>query len=259
MSQIHPTAIVEEGAQLADGVTVGAYSIIGKDVKIGENTFVDSHVVIEGNTSIGSGNKIYSFASVGKESQDLKYAGEETKTIIGDNNKIREFVTIHKGTTDKWETRIGSNNLLMAYVHVAHDVVVGNNCVLANNCTLAGHVEVGDFAIIGGLTPVHQFCRIGSYSMTGGASAINQDICPFMLASGNKAFLHGLNLVGLKRKGFKREDISNLKQAYRDIFRSDLSQSDALKRLRECYSDDKNVNFLVDFIDNSKRGITREQ
>ena len=220
MIEIHSTAIVEDGAILEPGVKIGPFCIVGKDVKIGKNTVLQSHVVVEGITEIGENNTIYSFVSIGKASQDLKYKGEPTKTIIGNNNNIREFVTIHRGTDDRWETRVGNNNLLMAYVHVAHDVIVGDGCILANGVTLAGHVTVDDFAIIGGLTPVHQFCRVGSYSMTGGGSAINQDICPFVMAEGNKAVIRGLNTVGLRRKGFTEEDRSNLKKAYRIIFRN---------------------------------------
>ncbi|MGL4946689.1 MAG: acyl-ACP--UDP-N-acetylglucosamine O-acyltransferase [Cetobacterium sp.] len=257
MNEIHSTAIIEEGAILESGVKIGPYCIVGKDVKIGKNTVLQSHVVVEGITEIGEDNTIYSFVSIGKASQDLKYRDEPTKTIIGNNNSIREFVTIHRGTDDRWETKIGSNNLLMAYVHVAHDVIVGDNCILANGVTLAGHVTVDDFAIIGGLTPVHQFCRIGSYSMIGGGSAINQDICPFVMAEGNKAVIRGLNSVGLRRKGFTEEDRSNLKKAYRIIFRNGAPLKDALLQLETEFSEDKNIQYLVDFIKGSNRGITR--
>ncbi len=257
MVEIHETAIIAEGAVLEDGVKIGPYCVIGKDVKIGKNTLLESHVVVEGITEIGEGNKIHSFASIGKDSQDLKYKGEPTKTIIGNNNKIREFVTIHRGTTDRWETRVGDNNLIMAYVHIAHDVIVGDNCIFSNNATLAGHVTVDSNALVGGLTPVHQFCRIGSYSMTGGASAINQDICPFVLAEGNKAKIRGLNSVGLRRRGFSDEEIRNLKKAYKLIFRSGMPLKEAIEELKSTYSEDKNVMYLVDFIEKSDRGIAR--
>ncbi|WP_320046623.1 acyl-ACP--UDP-N-acetylglucosamine O-acyltransferase [uncultured Ilyobacter sp.] len=257
MVEIHETAIIAEGAVLEDGVKIGPYCVIGKDVKIGKNTLLESHVVVEGITEIGEGNRIYSFASIGKDSQDLKYKGEPTKTIIGNNNKIREFVTIHRGTTDRWETRVGDNNLVMAYVHIAHDVIVGDNCIFSNNATLAGHVTVDSNALVGGLTPVHQFCRIGSYSMTGGASAINQDICPFVLAEGNKAKVRGLNSVGLRRRGFSNEEISNLKKAYKLIFRSGMPLKEAVEELKVTYGEDKNVMYLVDFIEKSDRGIAR--
>lgn len=257
MIEIHNTAIVEEGAILETGVKIGPFCIVRKDVKIGKNTVLQSHIVVEGITEIGENNRIYSFVSIGKDSQDLKYKGEQTKTIIGDNNTIREFVTIHRGTVDRWETRVGNNNLLMAYVHIAHDVIVGNNCILANGVTLAGHVVVDNFAIIGGLTPVHQFCRIGSYSMTGGGSAINQDICPFVMAEGNKAVIRGLNSVGLRRKGFSEEERSNLKKAYRIVFRNGNPLKQALIELESEFCNDKNIKYLIDFIKASVRGITR--
>ena len=257
MVEIHSTAIVEEGAILEDGVKIGPYCIVGKDVKIGKNTVLQSHVVVEGITEIGEENTIYSFVSIGKASQDLKYRGEPTKTIIGNKNSIREFVTIHRGTDDRWETRIGSGNLLMAYVHIAHDVIVGDGCILANNVTLAGHVVVDSHAIIGGLTPVHQFTHIGSYVMVGGASAINQDICPFVLAEGNKAVVRGLNTVGLRRRGFSDEELSNLKKVYRIIFRKGLPLKEALAEAEEQFGRDKNVAYLLEFIRNSERGIAR--
>ena len=246
MVEIHSTAIIEEGAIIEDGVKIGPYCIVGKDVTIKKGTVLQSHVVVEGITEIGENNTIYSFVSIGP-----------TKTIIGNNNSIREFVTIHRGTDDRWETRIGSGNLLMAYVHVAHDVIIGDDCILANNVTLAGHVVVDSHAIIGGLTPIHQFTRIGSYSMIGGASGVNQDICPFVLAEGNKAVIRGLNSVGLRRRGFSDEEISNLKKAYRILFRQGLQLKDALEELEKDFSEDKNVKYLVDFIKSSDRGIAR--
>ncbi len=231
MSNIHTTAIIYEGAELAEDVVIGPYTVIGPQVKIGKGTVVESHVVIEGETIIGEGNKIYSFASIGKDSQDLKYKGEATKTIIGNNNKIREFVTIHRGTTDRWETKIGNNCLLMAYVHVAHDCIIGNNVILANNATLAGHVVMEDFSYIGGLTPVHQFCKIGTHAFVGGASSINQDIVPFVIAEGAKGGPRALNLIGLKRKGFSDETLKNLKEAFKLIFRSNLLLKDAVEKV----------------------------
>jgi UDP-N-acetylglucosamine acyltransferase len=257
MAEIHKTAIVEEGAVLGKGVKIGPYTIIGSEVTIGDNTIIESHVVIDGTTIIGENNKIYSYASIGKESQDLKYKGEATKTIIGNNNKIREFVTIHRGTDDKWETVIGDNNLLMVYVHVAHDVIVGNNCILANNVTLAGHVTVGDFAIIGGLTPVHQFCHIGAHCMIGGASSIVQDVPPYVLAEGPRAVARGLNSVGLSRRGFSKEDISILKKVYRLIFRSKMLLKDSLVEVEESYGDNPRVKIFLEFIKKSTRGIIK--
>lgn len=257
VSEIHKTAIIEEGAVIEEEVKIGPYCIVGKDVVIKKNTVLQSHVVIEGITEIGEGNTIYSFVSIGKVPQDLKYKNEATKTIIGNNNTIREFVTIHRGTDDKWETRIGNNNLLMAYVHIAHDVEVGNNCILANGVNLAGHIVVDDFAIIGGMTPVHQFCRIGSYAMIGGGSAVNQDICPFMMAEGNKAIIRGLNTVGLTRKGFTEEERRNLKKVYKIIFRSGMLLKDAIKEVEKEFPDDKNIKYLIEFINKSNRGIAR--
>lgn len=254
---IDKTAIVAVGAVLEEGVKIGPYCIIGENVKIGKNTILQSHVVVEGITEIGEDNEIFSFVSIGKASQDLKYKNEPTKTIIGNRNKIREFVTIHRGTDDRWETRIGDNNLIMAYVHVAHDVIIGNNCIFSNGVTLAGHVVVEDFAIIGGLTPVHQFTRIGAHVMIGGHSGISQDICPFVLAEGHRAEIRGLNSVGLRRRGFTDEELSNLKKAYRILFRNSLPLKTALEELDREFSEDKNVMYLVDFIKNSKRGITR--
>ena len=257
MVDIHSTAIIEDGAIIEDEVKIGPYCIVGKDVIIKKGTVLQSHIVVEGITEIGENNTIYSFVSIGKANQDLKYKGEPTKTIIGNNNSIREFVTIHRGTNDRWETRIGNGNLLMAYVHVAHDVIVGDDCILANNVTLAGHVVVDSHAIIGGLTPVHQFSRIGSYCMIGGASAVSQDVCPFVLAAGNTVVLRGLNIVGLRRRGFSDEEISNLKKAYRILFRQGLQLKDAVEELEKNFSEDKNVKYLVDFIKSSDRGIAR--
>lgn len=257
MTEIHSTSIIEEGAVIGENVKIGPFCIIGKDVKIGNNTTLQSHIVIEGITEIGENNTIYSFASIGKASQDLKYKGEPTKTIIGNNNTIREFVTIHRGTDDKWETRIGNNNLLMAYVHVAHDVIIGDNCIFSNAATLAGHVEIGNWVIVGGLTGVHQFCKIGDHAMIGGASAVTQDICPFILADGNKAIPVGLNNIGLRRRGFTDEELLDLKRAYKVLFRKSLPLKEALAQLEETYSESKNVMNLVNFISQSKRGIAK--
>lgn len=257
MSNIHTTAIIYEGAELAEDVVIGPYTVIGPQVKIGKGTVVESHVVIEGETIIGEGNKIYSFASIGKDSQDLKYKGEATKTIIGNNNKIREFVTIHRGTTDRWETKIGNNCLLMAYVHVAHDCIIGNNVILANNATLAGHVVMEDFSYVGGLTPVHQFCKIGTHAFVGGASSINQDIVPFVIAEGAKGGPRALNLIGLKRKGFSDETLKNLKEAFKLIFRSNLLLKDAVEKVTNELGHDENVKTMLEFINKSERGIAR--
>ncbi|MBZ4683603.1 MAG: UDP-N-acetylglucosamine acyltransferase [Fusobacteriaceae bacterium] len=254
---IHETAIIEEGAVIGEGVEIGAYSFIGKDVKIGKNTIIKSHVVIEGRTTIGENNIIYPYASIGQDPQDLKYNGEDTELIIGDNNKIREFCTINKGTIASNKTVIGSNNLLMAYVHVAHDVVIGNNCIFANCATLAGHVEVEDFAVVGGLTGVHQFCKIGESAMIGGATRIVQDVAPFVTVEGNDARTRGLNLLGLKRRGFSKEDIRNIKAAYKKIFMSKMKLEDALNELEAEFKEDKNIMHMIKTIKSFDRGLTR--
>lgn len=255
--KIHPTAIVAEGANIEEGVIIGPYAIIGENVTIKKGSKIGAHSVIDGITIIGENNEIFPFVSIGLVPQDLKYKDEETRVVIGNNNKIREFVTIHKGTDARWETKIEDNNLLMAYVHVAHDCIVGNNCILANNATLAGHVTVEDNVIVGGLTPVHQFVKIGSHAIIGGASAVNQDILPFMMAEGNKTNIRGLNLVGLKRRGFSDENISNLKDAFKIIFRSNLMLEEAVRTLKEKYKEDKNIKHLLDFISKSERGLCR--
>ncbi|MBM3580019.1 MAG: acyl-ACP--UDP-N-acetylglucosamine O-acyltransferase [Alphaproteobacteria bacterium] len=218
-AKIHPTAIVSSKAQLAASVEVGAYSIIGDEVTIGEGSVVKSHVVIEGCVTIGKGNKIFPFATIGLAPQDLKFRGEKSRVTIGDNNSIREHVTIHLGTQDgAMVTRIGSNNLLMVGVHVAHDCVVGNHVILANNATLAGHVELGDHVVIGGLSAVHQFVRIGAGAMIGGMSGVESDVIPNGLVMGERAFLAGLNLVGMKRRGVAREDIHALRNFFKQAF-----------------------------------------
>lgn len=258
MPDIHPTAVVDKNADLADGVVVGAYSVIGPEVTIGPKTDIDHHASITGRTTIGSGNRIFPFASIGTIPQDLKYAGEKTALVIGDNNIIREFVTLNLGTAGGGgTTRIGDGNLLMAYVHVAHDCRLGNSIIMANCATLAGHIEVEDHAIIGGLTAVHQFVRIGKYAMIGGASAVTMDIPPFMTASGNRAQLFGLNLVGLKRHGFSKEAIALLKKSYRIIFRSGLTIQESLDKVEKEVTITPEVEYLVDFIRSSKRGTTR--
>ena len=236
---IHPTAIVDPNAKLGENVKIGPYSIIGPEVIIGNGTVVESHVVIEGETIIGENNYIFSFASIGKEPQDLKFAGEKTRVVIGNNNKIREFVTIHRGTIDKYETRIG------------------DNCVLANAATFAGHVEVEDYAVVGGLTAVHQFTRVGRHAMIGGCSAVNQDVVPYMLSEGNKARAVYINIVGLQRRGFSEEQIKRLRELYKIIFKKKLKLEEALQILERDYSHFDEAMKVVEFIRKSKRGITR--
>ncbi len=254
MSLIHPTAIIEEGAILGSGVSIGAFSIIGSGVTIGENTTIDSHTLIAGNTTIGSGNHIFSHAAIGTIPQDLKFAGEEVELIIGDNNTIREFTLLNPGTQGGGSiTKIGNNNLLMGYVHLGHDVKMGNHCILANGSALAGHVELGDYVVVGGTTPVHQFVHIGDYAMIGGASALAQDVPPFCLAEGNRASLRGLNLTGLRRR-VNREEINELKVAYRELFEHNRPLQEVAQELLNTTQSSK-VKQLCAFIQHSKRGI----
>lgn len=254
MSLIHPSAVIEDGAILGENVSVGPFAYIGADVKIGDNTTVASHVVIEGHTTIGKNNRIFPHAAVGTIPQDLKYHGERVELIIGDNNTIREFTLLNPGTEGGGSvTRIGNGNLLMGYVHLGHDVIMGDNCILANGATLAGHVELGNHVVIGGLTPVHQFVKIGDYAMIGGASALAQDIPPFCLAEGNRASLRGLNLTGLRRH-IEREEINALKTAYRELFEQGNPLQEVAKSIFEKTSSEK-VKQLCEFIMASKRGV----
>ena len=255
---IHPTAFISPDATLEGGVEVGPYSIVGPDVHIGKNTVIGPHVVIESRTDIGEGCRISPFASIGGAPQDLKYRGEETRVVIGSHNTIREYVTINRATiSDIGVTIIGDHNLLMAYCHVAHNCKLRNHIVMANAANLAGHIHVEDFAIIGGLTGVHQFTRIGAHCIIGGASAVTKDIPPFVMASGNFAKLYGLNVIGLKRRGFTDETIGAIKEAYRIVFRSSMLLSAAIKKVEEVVEDLPEVRQFVDFIRKSERGICR--
>lgn len=256
---IHPTAIVHPKAKIAEGVEIGPYSIIGENVSIGMNTRVESHVLIEGWTTIGERNHLYSFSSIGTPPQDIGYKlHEETYLIIGDDNVIREYATVHRATTkaDR-KTEVGNRNFLMSYIHVAHDCKLGNNIIMANNAAFGGHVVVEDYAILGAIVGIHQFVRVGAYSMIGGQSAIVLDVPPYVNATGNRAQLYGLNTIGLKRKGFSNEVINHLKKAYKIIFRSGLTLDDALKKALEEFGESKEVRYLVDFMRHSKRGVTR--
>jgi UDP-N-acetylglucosamine acyltransferase len=255
---IHPTAIIQSGAKLADNVSVGAYSVIGEHVVIGSGTTVASHVVIEGWTEIGCDNKIFQFSSIGADPQDLKYAGEQTRLKIGDRNRIREFTTMNRGTAEGGGlTTVGNDNLFMAYSHVAHDCIVNDHVILANGATLAGHVEVESTAILGGLAAVHQFCRIGSHTMISGGAMVTQDIPPYTIAQGDRAKTVGLNLIGLKRRGFSEETIRGIKKAYRLIFRSGSRLEDALIQISEEVDSSPELDHFIDFIKNSQRGIAR--
>ncbi len=254
MSLIHASAVIEDGAIIGDNVSVGPFAYIGANVKIGDNTTVASHAVIEGHTTIGKGNRIFSHSAVGTIPQDLKFAGEHVELIIGDNNTIREFTLLNPGTEGGGSvTKIGNGNLLMGYVHLGHDVIIGDNCILANGATLAGHVELGNHVVIGGLTPIHQFVHIGDYAMIGGASALSQDIPPFCLAEGNRANLRGLNLTGLRR-AMKREDINALKTAYKELFEEGNPLQEIAQSIFQSTNSEK-VKQLCEFIMASKRGI----
>ena len=254
MSLIHKTAIIEDGAVLGSNVTIGAFVYIGSKVTIGDDTVVSSHAVIEGKTTIGKNNRIFSHSAIGTIPQDLKFDGEDVELIIGDNNTIREFTLLNPGTKGGGSvTKVGNNNLLMAYVHLGHDVIIGDKCILANGATLAGHVELGNHVIIGGLTPIHQFVHIGDYAMVGGASALAQDVPPYCMAEGNRATIRGLNLTGLRRK-IEREDINKLKSAYRELFEQGNPLQEVAQKLFET-SDSQKVKELCEFIKTSKRGI----
>jgi UDP-N-acetylglucosamine acyltransferase len=255
---VHATAIVHPEAKLHPTVEVGPYAIIGARVKIGAGTVVGPHTVIEGDTTIGEKNRIFHHASVGAPPQDLKYAGEPTRLVIGDENQIREFTTLHIGTAGGGGiTRIGHRNLFMAYSHVAHDCVVGNGCVLANSVALAGHVDVADFVILGGLSAVHQFTRIGKHAFIAGGSMVAMDVPPYCTAQGDRAELAGLNTVGLSRHGLNDEQIGRIKDAYKILFRSKLGLNEAMTRLKAEHGGQPEIDHLLEFIGSSKRGITR--
>jgi len=257
-TNIHPTAIIAPGARLGEGVSVGPYSIIGEHVEIGDNSWVGPHVVIEGHTRIGVDNRFFQFCSIGAINQDKKYKGEPTTVEIGDRNTFRESCTVHVGTVqDKHTTRVGNDNWVMAYVHIAHDCVVGNNTTFANCTQLAGHVEIGDWAVLGGFSGVHQFCKIGAHVMTAVGSVILQDIPPYVMAAGNTATPFGINAEGLKRRGFTPPQLAAIKRAYRTLYRAGLSLEEAKEKLREEAATEPAVKTLVDFLDQSQRGIIR--
>lgn len=253
---IDSRAIVDPSAELAEGVSVGPWSIIGPKVCIGPDTHIASHVVIEGPTVIGANNKIYQFSSVGGDTPDLKYKGEDTRLVIGDNNVIREGVTIHRGTIqDRSETTIGNNNLIMAYVHIGHDSVVKNNCILVNNAALAGHVHIDDYAILGGFTLVHQFCHIGAHCFTGMGSAIGKDVPAFMMVTGAPAEPRNINAEGLKRRNFSKDDIASLTKAFKIIYRRGLTVEEAIQELETLSS--PAIDMLIASLRSSTRGIVR--
>jgi UDP-N-acetylglucosamine acyltransferase len=258
MSNIHDTAIIEDGAKVADSAHIGPYCHIGPNVQIDADVELKSHVSISGHTTVGEGTTVFPFASLGSAPQDLKYKGEKSQLIIGKNNKIREHVTMNPGTeAGGLVTKVGDNGLFMTGAHVAHDCQIGDNVILANNATLAGHVEVGNHAVFGGLCAVHQFVRIGDFAMVGGMSGVEQDIIPFGLVTGNRGRLSGLNVIGLKRGGFSKEDIQALRSAYQSLFVSEERVfADRLEEVSSLYEDNKTVRQVIDFIkQDSKRAI----
>ncbi len=267
-SLIHPTAIIDPRAELAPGVSVGPYAIIGADVSLGEGTWVGPHAVVMGPSFIGKDNKIFQFASVGEGPQDKKFAGEKTRLVMGDRNVVREYVTIHRGTVqDRQETKIGSDNLFMAYAHVAHDCVLGDHNILVNSATLAGHVHLGNHVIISAFCAVHQFCHVGSHSFLSHASLVTKDVLPYMMITGaDQPTVCGLNIEGLKRRGFSAESIELLRRAYKIIFRESLRAVEALEKLKELHAEIKQsdlfqaldaIGLLIQSMESSERGILR--
>ncbi|MBW5827298.1 acyl-ACP--UDP-N-acetylglucosamine O-acyltransferase [Yersinia kristensenii] len=255
---IHPSSIVEEGAVIGAGVRIGPFCFVGSQVEIGAGTELKSHVVVNGITKIGSDNQIYQFASIGEANQDLKYAGEPTRVEIGDRNRIRESVSIHRGTVQGGGlTKVGSDNLLMINAHIAHDCIIGNRCILANNATLGGHVEIDDFAIIGGMTAIHQFCVIGAHVMVGGCSGVAQDVPPYVIAQGNHATPFGINIEGLKRRGFDKESLHAIRNAYKLLYRSGRTLDEVKPEIAELAEQHPSVQAFIDFFARSTRGIIR--
>ena len=255
---IHPTAIVDLGARVADSVEIGPYTVIGEHVEIGEGCWIGAHAVITGHTRIGARNRIYHSVSLGEAPQDKKYGGEATRLEIGNDNTIREFCTFNRGTAqDAGVTRVGDDNWIMAYVHLAHDCQVGSHTIFANNAQLAGHVHIGDHAVLGGFTGVHQFCRVGAHSITAIGAVVLQDVPPFIIASGNAAKPYGINAEGLKRRGFTADTINRLKRAYRTLYKSGLTLDEARQELERQARSCAEIAVLVDFLTAGTRGIVR--
>ena len=253
---IHPSAIIDADCDIADGVSIGPFSVIGAGVKIGRGTSVASHVVIQGNTAIGEDNRIFQFSSIGEIPQDMKYSGEDTLLRIGDRNTIREYATLHRGTAqDQGITSIGNDNLLMAYTHVAHDCMLKDHIIMSNGSSLAGHVDIDDYAILSGFTLVHQFCAIGAHSFSAMGTAINRDVPPYLLVSGSPATPRGVNSEGLKRRGFDAETVRLIKDAYKLLYNSGLKLDEAIEQITELNSPQLAV--MVDFLQNSRRSIVR--
>jgi len=259
MSEIHKTAIIDRKARISDDVVIGPYSVVGPDVTLGDGVVLRSHVVVDGRTSVGAGTQIYPFASIGLPPQDLKYRGEDSRLVIGRNNVIREYVTMNPGTEGGgMETRIGDNGLFMIGAHVAHDCRVGNNVIMVNNATLGGHVVIGDFAVIGGLAAVHQFVRVGAHAMIGGLSGVEQDVIPFGTVTGERASLSGLNIIGMKRRGFDRDAIHGLRSAFKSIFNDEGTLGDRVDAVANIHAENEAVRQVIEFIrSESTRGLTR--
>ena len=255
--QIHPTAIVDPAAEIGPGTIVGAYCVIGAGVVLGPNCWLQHQVTLCGPMRAGAQNKFYAYCSIGQQTQDLKYQGEPTYLEIGDENTFREFVSINRSTTSDGKTRVGSRGNFLAYSHIGHDCTVGDDVVFSNNGTLAGHVQVGNYAVMGGLTAVHQFCRIGRFAITGGCSKIVQDVPPFMIADGNPSEIRGINLVGLERKNFSPESVKLIKEAFRLIYRSKLNTAQAIDAIRRELPQKEEITEIIEFIEKSERGIIR--
>jgi UDP-N-acetylglucosamine acyltransferase len=256
-SSVHPSAIIDPTAVLGDGVEIGPHCVIGAGVSLGERCRLHGHVVISGPTTIGANNEFYPFACIGQRSQDLKYTGEPTYLEIGAGNTFREFVTVHRATAPGGVTRVGDGGNFLAYSHIAHDCIVGDEVIFSNNGTVAGHVIVGDRAVVGGLSAIHQFCRIGRLSISGGCSKIVQDVPPFMMVDGNPARVRHINQVGMERAGFSRETIRIIKEGFRILYRSDLNTAQALPKLSEEFGGQQEIEQLIEFVRASKRGIIR--
>ncbi len=256
-THIHPTAVVDAAADLGDDVEIGPYCVVGPGVRLGAGCRLQSHVALTGPSLIGAENVFYPFACVGQRSQDLKYTGEPTHLEIGDRNTFREFVTVHRATAPGGTTRIGSGGNFLSYSHIAHDCVVGDEVIFSNNGTLAGHVEVGDRAVVGGLTAVHQFCRVGRLAITGGCSKIVQDVPPFMMVDGNPARVRHINQIGLERAGYPKETVRAIREAFRVLYRLDLNTAQALEKLQAELGTVPEVGQIVEFVAASQRGITR--
>jgi UDP-N-acetylglucosamine acyltransferase len=255
--QIHPSAIVDGRAEIGAGTIVGPYCVIGAEVALGQDCWLQHHVTLSGPTRAGARNKFYAYCSIGQQTQDLKYQGEPTYLDIGDENTFREFVTINRSTTSDGKTRVGRRGNFLAYSHIGHDCTVGDEVVFSNNGTLAGHVQVGNHAVIGGLTAVHQFCRIGRFAIMGGCSKIVQDVPPFMIADGNPAEIRGVNLVGLERQGFTPESVKWIKEAFRLIYRSKYNTRQAMEAIRKELPQNEEITQIIEFIGQSERGIIR--